>query len=219
MSARTTSFLMLGNLALVIIGFSGEILSESARAAPAPKSKIYGLLYVPKKSNRFETIQNRRSQITSIKSRSTLYAAIRSLKGVDLPLLPNKGKGRGVEDDHEDDVAWLAEHLQIESLDGTGVLRIALDTGNSLEQALLVNAVVHAYFRLEVDSQKKNCETRLKLLKEMVKTLQAELRAMDGRDKKLIEHNIVEAKATIRRNEEELRTLPRLLELAEVPPK
>ncbi len=219
MSARTTSFRLVGNLALVIIVLFGEILSETARGAPAPKSKIYALLYIPKKSNQYETIQNRRRQIASIRSRYTLYAAIRSLKGVDIPLLPKKGKGHGVEDNHDDDVAWMAQHVQVEYLDGTGVLRISLTAGSRREQALLVNAVVHAYFQLEVDIQKRDAERGLERHKSLMKLRQAELGTPDGAHKSNLERAIIEDKASIKRCEEALRTLPRLLELAEVPPK
>lgn len=219
MPFRRTSFWLLGGLPLVIFTLLGGIFSGIAPGTPAPKSKPYALLYIPKKADQYETIRNRRCQFASAKSRSTLYAAIRSLKGVELPLLPKRGKGRGVEDDHDDDVAWLAQHLQIEYLDGTGVLRIALAAGTPREQALLVNAVVHGYFQKEVQLQQERLKRALEAGQQLLVELKKTSAVRSGEEKEVADQRIVELKDKIKRMEEALRTLPQLLELSDVPPK
>lgn len=219
MFERTTSFRLFGNLLVALLALFGVMLSENAPAAPAPKAKIYALLYIPKKSNQLETIRNRRSQIDSVKSRFTLYEAIRRLKSVDLPSFPKKSKGKGVENDHDEDVAWLAQNLKVEFLDGTGALRISLATGSHREQALLINAIIHTYFKGEVRRKQEHFEKNLESLHQLLRKLKEKVDGEKGEDKRLIQRRIDEVQEGIKQNEDALRTLPKLLELADVPPK
>lgn len=222
MSARTTSFRLLGNLGLVIfVNFTG-MLPAKVSGAPAPKTKPYALLYIPKKMNADETARFRRSQIASLKtneSRFVLYAAIRSLKNTDLPSLPKKGKGQGGNDNHSDDVSWLMKHLKVEFLDGTGVIRIALNAGTLREQALLVNAIAHGYRQVMVLPEKKRYEVGLEVLKRDLEHLLRWRTRLEGDKKAEMTRVIEEDKAGIKRSEFELRTMPQILELADVPPR
>jgi hypothetical protein len=221
MPSRPTSFRLLRSLVLVLLLIFGGILSDNAPGAPAPRSNPYALLYIPKKISQHETTQYRRRQITLLRTNSVpfvLFWAIRSLKETDLPSLPKKGKGGENRHNNEEDIAWLAQNLKLEYLDGTGVLRISLAAGSRREQALLINAVVHAYFQLEVDIQKRHHERGLERHRSLMKMRQEEFETAHGAHKRNLERSIVEDKASIKWCEEALRTLPRLLELAEVPP-
>jgi hypothetical protein len=193
-------------------------LHTDAFGAPAPIPAIYALLYVPKKADRFETVRNRRKQIAEVKSPFTLYTAIRLLKDVDLPSLPNKGKPDGDRDSHEVDVNRMQRNLKIEYLDGTGVIRIGLIAGSPREQALLVNAVARAYFKDIVLREKDFNEKKLEGLKRDLEREQQTLPLKIRKEIKAnIEREIELIKDAIKRTELELRTLPELLELAEVP--
>lgn len=221
MPARATSIWLLRSVILVLM-ISGGILSDYAPGSPAPKSTPYALLYIPKRTSQYETTQYRRKQIAIFKTNSVpfvLHWAIHNLKKTDLPSLPKKGKGGENGHDHDEDVAWLAQNLKVEYLDGTGVLRITLAAGSRREQALLVNAIVHAYFQLEVDIEKRNCEIGIELLKKLMEEHQTVLGMAHGAEKRDLEQCIVENKASITLCKETLRTLPRVLELADVPPK
>lgn len=221
MPFRTTSYRLLRSLVLVLLTLFGGMLSDYAPGAPAPKSNPYALLYVPKKTSQFESTQYRRRQIDLFKTNSApfvLFWAIRSLKNTDLPSLPKKGKGGDNRHNNEEDIAWLVQNLKVEYLDGTGVLRISLAAGTRREQVLVVNAVVNAYFQLDVDRQKQLYESHLEGQKKMAKHFQGEVGAVIGERKQKLERRLVDIKDAIRKSEEELRTLPRLLELAEVPP-
>jgi hypothetical protein len=220
MPIRTTSFPLLDNLLLIILTLLGGIWSENVSGAPAPKSNPYALLYISKKTGQFETAHYRRSQIAFFKTNSApfvLFWAIRSLKNANLPSLPKKGKGGENRHNNEEDIAWLTQNLNVEYLDGTGVLRVSLSAGSLREQPLLVNAVVHAYLALEVDSQKQRYHKSLEATKSVMKALQGPLGKANEADKKNLEQSIVAAQASIKLCEEGLQTLPRLLELAEVP--
>lgn len=222
MPARATSIRLLRILFLVLLMIFGGILSDYVPGAPAPKSNPYALLYIPRKTSRFATTQYRRRQIALIRANSAPFVlswAIRSLKNTDLPSLPKKGKAGENGFESKEDVAWLAQNLKLEYLDGTGVLRISLAAGSRREQALLVNAIVHAYYRLEVDIEKRNCEIGIELLKKLMEEHQTVLGMAHGAEKRDLEQCIVENKASSTLCEDALRTLPRLLELAEVPPK
>ncbi len=222
MPARKTSFRLLNGLVLVFLTLLGGILSDNAPGAPAPKFTPCALLYVPKKTSQYETTQYRRRQIALIRTNSApfiLFWAIRRLKNADLPSLPKKGKSGEDRFDNEEDITWLAQNLKLEYLEGTGVLRISLAAGSPREQALLVNAVVHAYFQLEVDIEKRDTARGLERFKSLMELRQEELRTAQGAHKANLERCIAEDKASIKWCEETLRTLPQILELAEVPPK
>lgn len=217
--SNSISFRLLGHLVLASSELAAGTLLQIAAGAPAPKPKTpYALLFVPKKTNLYETIRYRRDQSGLLRDRSVLYAAIRSLKNAHLPSLPKKGKGEGEGDAHEEDVAWLAQNLKVEYLDGMGVLRISLTAGTRREQALLANAIAHAYFRLEVRREQEGFELILGSLQEQENSLTKALPAMNGEEKKRFEGHFVAVKDKIKVIEGEIRTLPRLLELAEVPP-
>lgn len=220
MHAPRTSFRISSILLLVLALLGAALFGRSATGTPAPKAMPYALLYIPKKMDRAETVPYRHRQIDSIRSRSVLYAAIRSLKNTDLPSLPKKGKGEGVRDDHDDDVAWMEKNLKIEFLNGTGIVHISLvtrTTATPREQARLVNAVAYAYRRDIVLRDKKLNEITLESLKTELDILQQTLRIEAGGRKANIERNIEETKAGIKRLEFELQTLPQVLELADVP--
>lgn len=222
MTTRANSFRRLRNLVFVIIVLLGGVLSDSVPAVPAPKSNPYALLYIPKKEGQFETIQYRRRQIASFKENSApfvLFWAIRSLKNTDLPALPKTGKGGANRHNNEEDIVWLAQNLKVEYLDGTGVLRISLAAGSRREQALLVIAVVNVYFQVEVNRKKQLYEEWLESRKRIAKVFQGEVEVMSGEVKNKVEKRLVHVKDEIRKTEEALRSLPRLLELADVPPK
>jgi hypothetical protein len=218
MSTPSTSILLLGNHVFMTLTLCVSTLTTNALGAPAPKPKIYALLYVPKKSDRFETARNRRKQIAEVKSQFTFYTAIHLLKDVDLPSLPNKGQPDGDRDSHEVDVDWMQRNLKIEYLDDTGVIRIGLIAGSPLEQALLVNAVARAYLKDIVRRDREDFEMRLEALK---RDLDRDKQVLPAKIKPEIKANIEREieliKDAIKRTELELRTLPQLLELAEVP--
>lgn len=219
MLSNSIRFRLTGHLVLAALALTAGTFLQNTKGAPAPKPKPpYALVFVPKKGDNYKTICNRRDQSRILRGRFVLYAAVRSLSNVHLPSLPKKGKGQGERDAHEEDVAWLAQNLKVEYLDGTGVLRVSLASGSRREQALLVNAIVHAYFQLEVDSQKQDCESRLEELKKLLKMNQRGHAATDERVQKIQEKETIDVKDSIKRNEEALRTLPRLLEMADVPP-
>jgi hypothetical protein len=212
---------LLGSLVIVILTLLGGILLEDAPGAPAPKSNPYTLLYIPKKTSQFETTQYRRRQIALFSNNSApfiLFWAIRSLKNADLPSLPKKGKGGENRYNNEEDIAWLAKNLKVENLDGTGVLRIYLAVGSRREQALLVNAIVDAHIRLEVHPKKEHLEKTIEMIQKDLKTETKLLATAKGENKKRIEQAIIQIKDNLKRSEEEIRTLPRLLELADEPP-
>src|SRR5579883_761864 len=207
MFARTTLFRLLDNLLLVFFAFFGVIQSENARGAPVPESKPYALLYIPKKTSVYETNRYRRRQLALLRTDTSpyvLYWAIESLKGADLQSLPKTGKAGKKKDNHDEEVAWLAQHLQIDYLDGTGVLRIALNAGNPREQALLVNAVVHGYFKVEVDRRHKRVKDALEFLQRDLNTTMAMSAALNGEKKELLERKIAEIQDNIKLCDEEL---------------
>jgi len=222
MLSNSASCRLISHLVLAVFALAAGAMLQNATGTPAPKPKPpYALLYIPKKTGQYETTQYRRRQIAFFKSNSVpfvLFWAIRNLKNADLPSLPKKGKGGENRHNNEEDIAWLVQNLKVEYLDGTGVLRISLAAGGRREQALLVNAVVNAYFQLEVDSKKRDYERWLERYKSLMKTLQEELGSAEGAYKKILEQSIVDNKGQIKWCEDALRTLPRLLELADVPP-
>jgi hypothetical protein len=219
MPSRSISFGLQGLLALAVLALGATVLLQNATGVPAPKPQPpYALLFVPNKAKLYETTRNRRYQFGLLRDPSVLCEAIRSLKNAPLPSLPKKGRGEGEGDPHEEDVAWMKQNLKAEYLQGTGVLRISMIVGSRREQALLVNAVVQAYFRLEVDRAKQNCEQDLELTKKAVKMWQQSLGTEDAERKRKIEQGIALLKVQIKQCEDALRTLPRLLDLAEVPP-
>jgi hypothetical protein len=200
MTVHTTSFRRLGSLALVLLTLIGGILTKDARGVPAPKSTPYALLYIPKKTTDYDTTQYRRKQITLIRTNSApfvLFWAIRGLKNTDLPSLPQGGKGGENRFDNEKDIAWLAQHLKLEYLDGTGVLRISLDAGKPREQALLVNAVVHGYFQVGVHPRRKRFEDELEVLQKSLKSTMAMSAALNGEKQKILERKTVEIEDNI----------------------
>lgn len=218
---RPSSFRLLGFLALIFLALLADLPPREAPGVPVPKPKPYALLYIPKKSSLYETNQYHRRQIALVKTKAApfvLFWAIRSLKNADLPSLPEKGQGGENRFNNEEDVAWLEQNLKVGYLDGTGVLRISLAAGSPKEQALLVNAVVHAYFKLEVRPLQESYEQRLVTCKRMLKSSQEGFEMLAEAEKKLMEGIIAEHKARIERCEIGLRTLPKILELAEVPP-
>jgi hypothetical protein len=222
MRIRPSSFRLLGISIFVALLLLADLPLRHAPGAPAPKpNPPYALLYIPKKAGQYETTRYRRRQFAFFKENSSpfvLFRAIRNLKNTNLPSLPKKGKGGEGKHDNDEDTAWLGQNLKVEYLDGTGVLRITLAAGSRREQALLVNAVVHAYFQLEVDRQKQSCELDLESAKRQIKMWREVFKTADGAEKKNLEQGIVVLKVQIKLCEDALRTLPRLLEFADGPP-
>lgn len=223
MLSRSILFRLIGHLVLFAFALVAGTLPQNTPAAPAPKPKSpFALLYISKRSSQYKTIRYRGEQIDLIKTRSSpfvLFWAIDSLKNTDLPSLPKKGKGGENGNDHKEDETWLEQNLKVEYLDGTGVLRISLRVGNPGEQAVLANAVAQAYLRAVVRPWQEQYEKNLEALRRVLSKSKMKAAASKGEAKETAEQVVIEVEDGIKRVEEELRTLPRVLELADVPPK
>jgi hypothetical protein len=80
--------------------------------------------------------------------------------------------------------------------------------------------IVRSYFQKEVQlQQERPLKRTLEASQPLLKALKRVSTERSGEEKEIADQQIVDLKDKIERMEEELRTLPRLLELAEVPPK
>ncbi|MGH7223769.1 MAG: hypothetical protein ACRELF_11110, partial [Gemmataceae bacterium] len=143
-----------------------------------------------------------------------LRTALSSLKAADLPSLKKQ----------ENPAGWLSRKLKLESLDGTTVLRLSVTAGSRREQALLVNAIAQAYFKVEVPEQRQDAERTLEKMQTHLKSMQKlldGLRSNPNRQRAIqgMEDDVRELKVHLKWIEADLRTPPLLLELADVPPK
>lgn len=212
MLARLSLSRLLGSLVLISLALGP--LSKDSRAVPAPKPKPpSALLFIPKIPN---LAHHRRYQINMLRCSVVLRTALNSLKAADMPSLKKQ----------DDPAGWLSRNLKVESLDGTTVLRLTVTVGSRREQALLVNAIARAYFKVEVPEQRQRAEQALKESQdelESMQTLLAKLRShADKRIQRIaqgFEDDVREIKANIKLIEAAIQNPPLLLELAEVPPK
>jgi hypothetical protein len=223
MSTRPTSLGLLGSLAPITLMLLAGLLSNNTPAAPVPPPKPpYALVFVPKQDSPDETNRSRRYQKALVGGRYVLHVALRSLKADALPTLKKQ----------DDPVGWLSQNLKIEYLDYTSVIRITLTGGSRREQAILVNAVARAYFRVEVSQQRQSLEDSLEVLKSLRESFQKRLKVLNQNleranvvqkaniedHKKSCELEVTAIESGIKQREAGLRALPQLLELADVPP-
>ncbi|MGH7173688.1 MAG: hypothetical protein ACRELG_25680 [Gemmataceae bacterium] len=205
-----TLFRLLVSLGVVFVALGP--LPKDSGGAPAPKPKPpSALLFFPKRPNR---PHYRRYQINMLRGSVVLRTALSSLKAADLPSLKKQ----------ENPAGWLSRKLKLESLDGTTVLRLSVTAGSRREQALLVNAIAQAYFKVEVPEQRQDAERTLEKMQTHLKSMQKlldGLRSNPNRQRAIqgMEDDVRELKVHLKWIEADLRTPPLLLELADVPPK
>jgi polysaccharide biosynthesis transport protein len=65
----------------------------------------------------------------------------------------------------KDPAAWLDKNLKVSSIPKTEIVEVGLTSGNAKENAMLVNAVVDAYFSEVVDAARKRIDDRISDLK------------------------------------------------------
>jgi hypothetical protein len=98
----------------------------------------------------------RQTQAALIKSRLVLAAAVQDPEIAKLELL----KGQA------DPVEWLARRLEVAPIDDSELIRVSIRAQRA-EGAKVVNAVVHAYLRVVVETEHERLVTRQKQLQEI----------------------------------------------------
>jgi hypothetical protein len=125
----------------------------------------------------------RKDQVTLVKSRLVLVAALRN----------EKVRGLGVVKRQADPVAWLEKSLRVDFPNDGSILRIGMSGGNPEELAALVNAVQDAYLKevvhaarnqklLRLDELEKICsqwEEKVRKLRNKLRQLAENLKASD----------------------------------------
>lgn len=161
---------LLGGLLVGLAGFG--VSQQGDTKAPAAKDArpgVFALLHVHRRPPRIlgdgpqapldpgEPEEFRRTQLVILRTRAVLNNALRDPAVNKLPVVQQQ----------TDAVAWLEKHLHTEYLDGTGMLRLSLRTGNPKEQAALVNAVADAYLREAINKANGQKLQRLNRLKKL----------------------------------------------------
>jgi hypothetical protein len=103
--------------------------------------------------------------------------------------------------------AWLKKNLCVERIPETNHVRVSFRDGNATEQAIIVNLVVNYYLRIYVASRRDFTMDGIK----QVKLILADL---CRRGRITAEERAKREEAFLKREEEYLRTLPKLLEPA-----
>ena len=123
------------------------------------------------------TVSFQTTQLTLIKSRMVLNAAIRDEKVENF-----RSSG-----DEEDPIKWLQENLRVEFISGSEIMEISLTGNNPAELAGLVNAVKKAYMEEVVNVDIKRRADRFAMLKKIKQTLGDMLKERRESQRKLAE--------------------------------
>jgi capsular exopolysaccharide synthesis family protein len=145
---------------------------------PPPKYTAYAQLRVASRpaqvaftiaENRTETKDEldkyQQTQLEMVKGRLVLNAALRQ------PQVAGLGMLQGL----EDPLDWLGKELEVNYVNGSDILRIALKGQDPRESAIIVNAVMDAYLREVVAVEESRRLKRLEQLQEIYNTYQANL--------------------------------------------
>jgi capsular exopolysaccharide synthesis family protein len=158
------------------------ILCAAAAAAAVwflmkPKATAQALLYVASNPPKimFNTVDNsgegradvmmnyQKTQAALVKSQQVLNTALaRPIPGREAAKITDLGIVR----EQSDPVEWLTADLQVDYTVGPELMRVALRGDNANEQALVVNAVVHAYLDEIVNKERVKRTFRLDQLKQ-----------------------------------------------------
>lgn len=226
----------------LLLMLTSQTLAGTAPISTTPSKKspsIYALVFVEKRPG---------LQEISCRNRHMKYEAAHCTHGdASVGILRTDSISRlTVVRKQKDAPRWLREHIRVDSLEDTGVLRIWLAAGTPEEQVVIVNAVAKAYvdeanertrkwYEVDIDTKSKDCaEFRKKVAYYEAELLK--LSGVQGKDKcqgeRLFERRkdlgqelgdykqrIEKLELLIREDREYLRK-PRcvLLELAELPP-
>lgn len=161
---------------------------KEKKPLPPKQPRVYALLYVGMEKNHKENARQ-------------VEKAISAMQKIVQPLSEPKIKRLAVVKRQEDGRAWLDAKLHIESLKNTASVRVWLADGTPEEQEIIVNAIVKLYL--------KNTEWARGPLTQRLGDLKRQAGKAAGQEKKTIE-------ADIRKVQEEIDGLPRLVEKAAV---
>lgn len=150
------------------------------RVLPPPRYTAFGLLQIASRppqvaftiletraETRDELDTYQKTQLQLIKSRFVLNAALSDPQVVGLATIAEQGDGA---------LDWLAKEVNVEFLNGSDLLRIALRGERPRDMAVIVNAIMSAYLREEVTQEEARRRKRLEQLNESYDSYQAELK-------------------------------------------
>jgi capsular exopolysaccharide synthesis family protein len=108
-----------------------------------------------------------KTQLQLIKSRFVLNAALSDPQVVGLTTVAEQGDGA---------LDWLSKEVNVEFLNGSDLLRIALRGERPRDLAVIVNAIMSAYLREVVTQEDARRRKRLEQLNDLYDSYQADLR-------------------------------------------
>jgi capsular exopolysaccharide synthesis family protein len=170
---------------------AGLALAVAAYILPPPRYTAYALLQIASKPPQvaFTILETRaetkdeldkyqKTQLELLKSRFVLNAALRDPQVVGLASVREKS----------DPLEWLIAELNVEFLNGSDIVKIALRGENANDVAVIVNAVTSAYLREVVTLEEGKRRRRMEQLQDAYDALQAKLA-----DKRQFFRNIAKA--------------------------
>jgi hypothetical protein len=211
--ARIRLLLLAGLLGPAVA--TGSLRAADGPAAPAAKSpSVYALLDKQRRWGEPELEKVRSNHVAVLKSRGTVNLVIRGPEVTGLAVAREQSDFR----------SWLEQHLRVELLDNTGIIRVWVDGGLPSEQAVLVNAVTKAYLEHYIEARLRKHERAISHLERLKAAYEQDLKeardsngAVTGQEATI--RRIKGLTASIEDHKAELRkgARVRLLEAAEVP--
>jgi succinoglycan biosynthesis transport protein ExoP len=128
-----------------------------------------------------------RTQLTFVKSRLVLNAALKREDVAKLPVITRQ----------VDPIEWLEKELQVDFANGSEILRISMSGQEAAVPMALVNAVTQAYLDEVVDDEGKRRRDRYDLLKQTWRNYQESLREKRKELRRLTEQAGSDDKKTV----------------------
>jgi polysaccharide biosynthesis transport protein len=154
---------------------TGQFKANARLHIAAQTPKVLFRTVETESSNDYSRFQT--TQLTLIKSRLVLNAAIRDPKVTNFRLLREQ----------EDPIKWLQDNLKTEFVSNSEVMEIALTGNNATEMAGLVNAVKQAYMEEVVNVDTRKRADRHEMLKKLKRKYENMLRERHDTRRKIAE--------------------------------
>lgn len=106
-------------------------------------------------------------------------------------------------------ISWLEKNFRIERVKGKKLIRVSFQDGNAKEQAAIINLVVDHYLKTVIGSRRDHATRALKRAKDRIDALRQR--------GKLTPEEATKAEEEFKKREEDIRSLPALVEHAKVP--